>query len=76
MCYNTRVTYAFGHSGSTASYCKYDKSSRECPPQETREVKNYNECRTCQESNKIGRIEKVIEKEEIDDLSKMFGRRM
>ncbi len=39
-------------------------------------VNNYNDCRTCRESKQKGRVEEIVENKDVDDLSRMFGRRM
>ena len=75
MCYTKRHTYACGCVKSSSSYCRYGKSSTECLPAFAMTTTGAEECSPCQ-LNRGRRVEEIVDKEDIDELSKLMNRKL
>jgi hypothetical protein len=72
----TQLVHSCTHAGSSSFACYKGLTSRECPSQFTKRVNNFKECRSCALSKQIRRVEEVVDTQDMDELSRMFGRKI
>lgn len=72
----TQLVHSCTHAGSSSFTCYKALSSRECPSQFTKRISNFKECRSCALSKQIRRVEEVVDTPDMDELSRMFGRKI
>jgi hypothetical protein len=76
MCYTTQIVRSCGHRGSSSFSCPKGFTLRECPSQYIKQVCNVKECVPCQLSRQTVRVEEVFEMRDVDELSRMFWRKI
>ena len=76
MCYMTQFVHSCTHTGSSSFACYKGLTSKECPSQFTKRVSNFKKCWLCALSEQTRRVEEVVDSQDMDELSRMFGRKM